>query len=143
MVKLGIAIRMRRSFLRSPIRLQAVFNAVEDLGHHPMTGRVPHAVQLRGQLPHTLASPAQRRLRITARDRTCGFILGSPHRRRESEHSPSFPRGFGLSENAGGPHLLHDVFDFGCQAAIGILFQVIAHLRVRSVVGLFVQIDIS
>src|SRR6516225_9824250 len=69
MVKLRIPVGVRRSLQRFAVGLQTILHAMQDLGHHPVTGPMPHAVQLGSQLTHALTCPAQRRLRVTARHR--------------------------------------------------------------------------
>jgi hypothetical protein len=69
MLKLRIPIRVRRSFQGLAIGLQAVVHRMQKFCHHAMAGVVPRALEFGGQLPHALASPPQRRLRVTASHR--------------------------------------------------------------------------
>ncbi len=65
MLKLSIAIRMRRAFQSLGICLQAIAQLVQQLGHQTVADAVTTTAQLLGQFAHALASPAQRRLRVT------------------------------------------------------------------------------
>src|ERR1039457_1369670 len=66
MLKLRIPIRVRRSFQRLAIGLQAVVHRMQKVRHHAMARVVPRALEFGGQLPHALASPPQGRLRTPA-----------------------------------------------------------------------------
>src|ERR1700737_5213139 len=70
MVKLRVPIRVSRSLQGLAIGLQAVVTRMQKFCHHAMARVVPCALEFGGQLPHALASPPQRRLRVTASHRT-------------------------------------------------------------------------
>ena len=64
--ELGVAVRMAVAFLGLAVALQAVARRVEQLGHQGAARLVPLLLQCLGQMPHALAGPPQRRLRIAA-----------------------------------------------------------------------------
>jgi hypothetical protein len=51
------------------VHLETVAHVMEQFGYHPVAGLKPFGTELRCELAHTLACPAQRRFRITAGDR--------------------------------------------------------------------------
>lgn len=68
-VKLGIAIRMRRTFAGFPIRLQRIVLGGQQLRHHLMADTVTQRLQLDGQLTHAQGRPPQGRVGIAGRRR--------------------------------------------------------------------------
>ena len=67
--KLGVAIGMAGSLLRFAVGLQTVTELVQQLGHHAVTSLVALTIEFGGQVANALTGPAQRRLRIAARER--------------------------------------------------------------------------
>ena len=63
MLKLSIAIRMRRAFQSLGVGLQTIAYLVQQLSHQTVADPVTTPAQFLGQFAHALASPAQRRLR--------------------------------------------------------------------------------
>ena len=68
-LELRVAVRMRGAFLPLARRLQPVAQAVQQPAHSGRTHPPPLLVQRRRQLCATLARPAQRRGRVSARER--------------------------------------------------------------------------
>ena len=68
-LELRVAVRMRGAFLPLARRLQPVAQAVQQPAHSGRTHPPPLLVQRRRQLRATLARPAQRRGRVSARQR--------------------------------------------------------------------------
>ncbi len=68
-LELRVAVRMRGAFLPLARRLQPVAQAVQQPAHSGRTHPPPLLVQRRRQLCATLARPAQRRGRVSARQR--------------------------------------------------------------------------
>src|SRR5258707_9530646 len=81
MLKLSIAIRMRRAFQSLGVCLQAIAQLVQQLGYQTVADAVTTTAQFLGQFAHALASPAQRRLRVTTAQRL-DQPLQIPHQRR-------------------------------------------------------------
>src|SRR5258705_5020007 len=69
MLKLSIAIRMRRAFQSLGVCLQAIAQLVQQLRHQTLADAVTATAQLLGQFAHALASPPQRRLGVTPAQR--------------------------------------------------------------------------
>ena len=67
--KLGIPVWVTRALQRLAVGLETVAQVVEEGGDNAMTGGVPQAAEFLGQLPHTLARPAQRGLGVASRQR--------------------------------------------------------------------------
>src|SRR5271165_1887403 len=83
MLKLSVPIRMRRAFQSLGVCLQAIAQLVQQLGHQTVADAVTTTAQAQflGQFAHALASPAQRRLRVTTAQRL-DQLLQIPHQRR-------------------------------------------------------------
>src|SRR4029077_19646885 len=69
MLKLSIAIRMRRAFQSLGVCLQAIAQLVQQLGHQTVADAVTTTAQFLGQSAPALASPAQRRFWVTTAQR--------------------------------------------------------------------------
>ena len=68
-LKLRVPVRMAGTFDGLPIRLQAVAQLLQQLTDLLMRDAMALSLQLRRQMAHALARPAQRRLRIASRGR--------------------------------------------------------------------------
>src|SRR5712692_3088851 len=77
----AVAIGVPRTLDRLAIGLQAVAPLPEQYGDHPMARAMALAGQFAGQVPHALAGPPQRRLRISPRGRL-DQLLQVRHQRR-------------------------------------------------------------
>jgi hypothetical protein len=56
MVELRIAIRMRRSFQRLPVRLQTLVHLMQKFGHHAVARLMSHPLEFGRQLPHAFCT---------------------------------------------------------------------------------------
>ena len=67
--ELGVPVGVTRPLQPLAVGLQAVPQIVEQLRYQAMARPVAHAVQLFGELPHALAGPTERRVRVAAGNR--------------------------------------------------------------------------
>src|SRR5580700_11678788 len=102
MFKLSIAIRMRRAFQSLGVCLPAIAQLVQQLGHQTVADAVTTTAQFLGQSAHALASPAQRRLRVTTAQRL-DQLLQIPHQRRVLFHR-ALASSAGFADSSAGRH---------------------------------------
>ena len=69
MLELLIPVGMARPFLGLAVRLQAVAQPMQQVGHDLMTHPMLHPPQFGGQMADALRRPSQRRFRIASRHR--------------------------------------------------------------------------
>src|SRR4029077_15788610 len=94
MLKLSIAIRMRRAFQSLGVCLQAIAYLVQQLSHQTVADRVTTPAQFLGQFAHALASPAQRRLWVATAQRLDQVLQIPPQRRVLFGGALASPAGF-------------------------------------------------